>query len=48
MTGGDAVKSGIVESLGRPGGNVTGVTFITTELNAKRMELLRGWPPKPP
>ena len=46
MTGGDPVKSGIVESLGRPGGNVTGVTFITTELNAKRMELLRGLAPK--
>ena len=48
MTGGDPVKSGIVASLGRPGGNVTGVSFITMDLNRKRMELLRSWCPKPP
>ena len=37
---GDAVGQGLVKSLARPGGNITGVSTITTELGSKRLELL--------
>ncbi len=38
---GDPVATGLVEGLSRPGGNLTGVTEVSTELSAKRLEILK-------
>jgi putative tryptophan/tyrosine transport system substrate-binding protein len=44
--GSDPVRAGHVESLARPGGNITGVTLLNRELGGKRLELLKEAVPK--
>ena len=59
VSAGDPVAAGLVASLARPGGNVTGLSALSTELNTKRLEILKDavpklgrvgllWPPEPP
>ena len=43
---GDPVSAGFADSLARPHGNMTGLTFMAAELNAKRLEMLREIMPK--
>ena len=44
---GDVLQTGLVASLARPGGNLTGMTIMTPELGAKRLALLKHWCRKP-
>jgi putative ABC transport system substrate-binding protein len=43
---GDPIEAGLVDSLARPGGNLTGMTFLSLDLAGKRMELLKEAAPK--
>src|SRR4030095_17068179 len=44
---GDALRYGLVASLARPGGRVTGVTLITQDVAAKGLELVKEFSPRP-
>ena len=46
MTTGDALERGLAESLAKPGGNITGLTVLASDLSGKRVELLKEAFPK--
>ena len=46
QVGGDPVELGLIASIARPGGNLTGINLLSTELTAKRLELLREMLPR--
>jgi putative tryptophan/tyrosine transport system substrate-binding protein len=46
-TGGDPVKAGLVPNLNRPGGNITGISFLVNETGSKHLELLCEMVPRP-
>jgi len=46
MTSGSPVEQGLAESLAKPGGNVTGLSVLVSDLSGKRVELLKEGLPK--
>jgi putative tryptophan/tyrosine transport system substrate-binding protein len=46
LIGGDPVRQGLVATMNRPGGNVTGLTLLTTEIEGKRLGLLQEFVPR--
>ncbi len=45
LAAGDPVRTGLVKSLARPGGNITGFSVVSTELNAKQLQMLHEFVP---
>src|SRR5262249_60436994 len=43
LSGDDPIEYGLVTSLGRPGGNVTGISWLASALGKKRLGALHGW-----
>jgi putative tryptophan/tyrosine transport system substrate-binding protein len=47
LSGGDPIRTGLIANLNRPGGNLTGVSWLSLDMEAKRLGLLRDWFHKP-